>query len=156
MRKAVSKEEPKTPTLDRIREVGEQSRAIGEFLDWLRQDRKILLAEDKAASWTCHTCGDVPKNEVGFTGWMSDDSASWRHKPRHCQKVRDIIEKNHGSIPVDQFEGDVVDHVEEGLYTAADASPNKLLHAYFEIDEQEAEKERRALLDFVRNKQLPK
>ena len=147
------RDEPKTPTLDRVSEVGEESRAIGKFLDWLREERGITLAEDKKAAWTCHTCGEVPKNQVAFTGWMSDDIASWRHKPKFCDKVQDIIERDR-SIPIDQYEGDVVDHVEEGLYVAANASPNALLHAYFKIDEREAEKERRALLNFVRDKQL--
>lgn len=37
----------KTPTLDRMMEVKDQSQEIGSFLDWLSSEKKITLCEDR-------------------------------------------------------------------------------------------------------------
>lgn len=141
----------KTPTLDKIHEVSEQSQAIGEFLDWLRHEKKLQLAEYVSSSWTCATCGAVPKDEVIFVSWFDDDSAHWRHRAKACKLVADRFEKGGGTIPYEKYEGDRVEHIAEGLYPAA-VTIQSLLAEYFEIDEAAAERERRAILESIRRK----
>lgn len=141
----------KTPTLDKAMAVLSESHTIGEFLDWLRDERKIQLAEYVEATWTCEVCGPVSKDDVGFTGWMSDDSAMWRHKPKKCERVMRVLREK-GSIPIEKFEGGRVDHVAAGLYPATKVMPDQLLHDYFEIDPAAEEKERRALLESLRKR----
>ena len=38
-------EYPPTPTLDKMREVKDQSQAIGEFLEWLASEKNVHLAQ---------------------------------------------------------------------------------------------------------------
>jgi hypothetical protein len=141
----------KTPMLDRIAAAREDggSEQIGAFLDWLRTERGIQLAVHQPSSFTCHTCGAVPAREVVHVSWLSTDAALWRHKARHCEKPQARIAAER-SIPIDQYEGDEVDHVPEGLYPAPRSSIQELLDDYFEVDEVAAERERRALLDQIR------
>jgi len=88
---------PAVPTLDRIRQVHDQSQAIGEFLDWLRNDKKIELCR-----WS------------QFVGWRRDDGG------------------------------------DGGQFAPTSDTIHGLLHEYFEIDPEAEERERRALLDHVR------
>lgn len=143
-------DEPKTPTLDKIQEVKDESQAIGAFLDWLRDEKGIALAQNKPASWVCEHCGDVPKSEVYFVSWLENDDAFWRHSAKHCKIVQDVIRKKK-SISIDKYQGGAVEHQEAGLYDAF-TSFDKLLHEYFEIDPAEEEKERRSLLDYMRSR----
>lgn len=141
---------PATPTLDKMMAVKDESQSIGRFLDWLRDEKGIALAQDKKATWCCEHCGDVPKAEVYFVNWMENDDAFWRHAAKHCEHVQKVLRKK-GSISVDKYQGGAVEHHEAGLYPAF-TSFEKLLHDYFEINANEVEKERRALLDHMRNK----
>lgn len=139
-----------TPTLDRIADVREHSQAIGEFLEWLRSERKLVIAEDVEASWTCEICGPVPKKQVTYVDWLSNDTAQWRHKVKCCKRTKEMMAER-GSVPIDDFHGGEVDHVPEGLYRAG-VTIHALLAEYFGVDEREAEKERRALLDELRRR----
>jgi len=141
--------EPKTPELDKLQAVRNESQAIGEFLEWLRTEKKFIIAQDHKASWTCEECGEVPKDEVYFVGWLSTDDASWRHGAKYCKRVQDIIQKKR-RIPIEKYQGAPVEHVPEGMWPAAKASIHDLLHEYFEIDPDKVEEERRTLLDHIR------
>lgn len=138
-----------TPTLDKIRSNSTESQAIGEFLEWLRSERGVLLAERKPASWSCEECGEVPKDEVMFVDWLSTDDAQWRHKAKFCKKVQEVLKKKR-TIPLERYEGARVEHVPEGLYPAVRSSIRDLLYAYFEIDSNQEEQERRAVLETLR------
>lgn len=144
------RKEPETPTLDKMMTVKDESQSIGRFLDWLRDEKGIALAQDKKASWCCEHCGDVPKEEVYFVDWLENDDAFWRHKAKHCKIVQDVLRRKK-SISVDKYQGGAVEHIEAGLYPAF-TSFDKLLHEYFDIDPNAVENERRALLDFMRKK----
>lgn len=41
----MSREYPETPTLDKMISVAEDSNKIGDFLDWLRDNKKIILCK---------------------------------------------------------------------------------------------------------------
>lgn len=144
------RKQPETPELDKLQAVRNESQSIGEFLEWLRTEKKFIIAQDHKASWTCEECGEVPKDEVYFVGWLSTDDAMWRHSAKFCKKVQDVIKKKR-SISIDKYQGAPVEHVPEGLWPAHKASTLDLLHEYFEIDADKVEEERRSLLDFVRS-----
>lgn len=38
-------EYPKTPELDKMKKVQDESQSLGAFLDWLQNERKIILCE---------------------------------------------------------------------------------------------------------------
>jgi hypothetical protein len=151
-KKAVPPHELGTPMLDKLAAARDDgSEAIGAFLEWLLGERGVKLAAHATASFTCHTCGTVPAREVVHVSWLSSDEARWRHKAAHCEKPQAQIRAER-SIPIDQYEGDEVDHVPDGLYPAARASIDQLLNEYFEIDEAAVERERRDLLAELRGK----
>jgi hypothetical protein len=52
---------PKTPTLDKISAVSDQSHQIGEFLDWLREQKILLCQWDEAEQGDLNEIGDGPE-----------------------------------------------------------------------------------------------
>ena len=49
---------PKTPELDKMKAVKEKSQAIGEFLDWLMQEKKVQLGNPHEHGPTCRGWDD--------------------------------------------------------------------------------------------------
>lgn len=93
------KPEPPVPTLEKLREVHNESQKIGSFLEWLLNEKGIHLVRYHEHSEECHEDG-------------------CRRSEHYAEDVR--------------------------------LSTEQLLADYFEIDLAKVEKERVALLDWVR------
>ena len=124
----------KTPTLDKISEARPMTQAIGEFLEWLQSEQKIVLAREVSAAWVCDECGALDPEEatstarnhgVCFNGFFTD-GPKWSH--RRCGKE--------------------VEHVPGGLRPAY-MTIEDLLRRFVGVDPVAEEKERRAILDWT-------
>ena len=137
---------PAAPTLDRMKEVAPFSQKIGEFLEWLGE-RGVTLCTSHEHTEDCHTMNMKPTE---FRRWakqrMKDDKMVWQ-RDRKPFELRDVIS-------LEEFRDGRFNSPKcgcyDGQYMASHDSIDKLLHAFFEIDANQAEQERRAVLDWVR------
>lgn len=113
---------PSTPTLDKIKNVGEESNSIGAFVDWLNGVKHIQLYQY------------IPDGEVDCSLCNGEGGTTNKHigykKCPDCHQGKRIITAH---------------------YEPAHSSIDRLLHEYFGINEGEEEKERRAVLEWIRN-----
>ena len=121
---------PATPTLNKIKEHQEESQAIGEFLDWLHSTyKRVAVCEYRDAQKTpCPRCGGsgidpLKENPACLT--------CGRLYPSRGEKGTGIFIEPAGYYPIGK-------------------TPDQLLHEYFGINADTEEKERRAVLDYVR------
>lgn len=117
--------EPYTPTLDRIGEASDISQQIGEFLDWLINERGLSICDEFAV--------DV---EVG------DGST---YCPICDQELELLVarwSKSDGELRVDR------EDPPRYYWPVISGGPGirRLLYQFYDIDQDEAEKERRMLL----------
>ena len=119
---------PPTPMLDKEAKAREEghSQELGQFIDWLRDAKNIQFARYDEVSAACRTCGhEEVHNRVG-----------WR-----CA-FEDIEGEECGCANNDRGNPNRMLHISE--------TTGQLLADYFEIDLVQAEKERRVVLEFVR------
>src|SRR3990172_3614682 len=73
--------QPPTPTLDRISAIGEQSQAIGEFIEWLH-DNGYEICKRHEADRTL--IAEAARNELGsanlidLVGWFIERAQAWQ------------------------------------------------------------------------------
>jgi hypothetical protein len=134
-------EQPATPTLDRMREIHDQSQPIGEFLEWLQWQHVHLMTwqeieeEDVCSGQFSHSCygGKTRERRVrDKNGTRTDD---WEPDPRsftceRCGGTGRVIRKRETWVP-------------DGR------SIEQLLAAYFGIDLDAASRERQAVYEAV-------
>ena len=110
----------KTPTLDKLAKIRDKSQAIGEFLDWLACEKESTI------------CRHMTKEER--------------------EEIVDELSEEFGDKTTDRF-------VRILAYLSPEAQQdfvplrggiNSLLAEYFEIDQKQAENERRQLLEDLR------
>lgn len=139
----------KYPTLDRVSAVQEESQAVGQFIEWLRGQGVELM------QWR-----ETVEDERVCTLWVADHSrAAAVDELRRLQaeieggdpaKVKPV---KRSDVHPDNCEckgTGWLTFYREGWVNFHSGGINALLYRYFEIDENQAEKERRALLDEVR------
>ena len=127
---------PQTPTLEKIKVVHEQSQAIGEFLEWL-QGKHIALCEYRDTKRpVCPKCEAKTVRIRDFT-LMGGNSRGYSD-PKNSERVCKTC----------LGDGYLVEP--SGYYPTGETIDN-LLHLYFGIDTKEEERERRAVLDYIKN-----
>lgn len=126
----VSAEKVPTPTLDKLAKVATTSLAIGEFLDWLEAEGFVLAQYHK------HEPADF------------DDLPEPEHEDQEHGCYRVINPRKNGRLEWDTEETCRMNGVR--LYQAQTGGPERLLPRYFEIDLAAVDRERRALLDAIR------
>lgn len=129
-------EKVKTPTLDKMRGVKEDSQKLGEFIEWMTENGYHIAeihehkgsddADEPTGCWGVHEC-----TSLCYCG-----SAKRPHESgvKGCS-CRSVVQQNCG--------------YHEGEYYGARLTIEKLLAKYFEIDLDKCEKERQALLDAI-------
>jgi hypothetical protein len=125
--KPVKLVEPKCPECERMRAASSTSQAQGEFLDWLQQEKHWSLCATHRHTEECYTLGLKPKELVALHGRFMDttEQAKGRFNSAQCR-------------------------FREGQYLPVSFQMESLLAEYHGIDLKKVEKERRALLDYVR------
>lgn len=150
---------PKTPELDKLGKVAERSQPIGEFLNWLFSTREIVLGhwsrEDE-----CTRCGckeedhdtDVPTAHVEYL--VEGLGLSPEHKEILLKKLMQEGYKTTGvgcskcgTSTCPRYVYDEEHLIPSDLH----ADINRILAEYFDINEEKAEEERRAILEHVRS-----
>jgi hypothetical protein len=133
----------KTPNLDKRSEVSKESQSIGEFLDWLREEKRITLCVYHEQStedlWRCAHCGEewYGRHTFGKEVQAHRIAIGYGYEYTH-KKCNAEIQK--------------ADDTPSGYYPAQ-VSFEKLLAEYFEVDLDACEREMRALLDELRRQQ---
>jgi hypothetical protein len=127
--------QPDTPTLNRLQaQVGDapcrlvdHSNLIGEFLDWLEAQGGVLLAKYGVQTY------DVPV---------------YRHELTREERgpAPEGVDKGLWLEEIDHYET----HETDERLIPLGKGPSKLLHEYFDIDPDEEEREKRALLEWIR------
>lgn len=123
MNKSTKELVEKYPECEKLAKVSKLSNGIGEFLDWLREDKNIDLFQ-----WTDKDDNGKPKfvNETG-------DPTIPSHYSFDEKEDSDFLNPEYETFP-------------EG-YCRVYTPFQKLLAQYFDIDMNKVEKERRELLD---------
>ena len=113
----------KYPECEKLANVSKMSNGIGEFLEWLREDKNIELFQ-----WADKDDNEKPKfvNEAG-------DPTIPSHYSFDEKDDSDFLNPEYETFP-------------EGYYRV-NMNFTKLLAQYFEIDMNKVEKERRQMLD---------
>jgi hypothetical protein len=112
----------KTPMLNKLGRIKDKAQVIGEFMEWLRGEKRIVLCESHEESSNCYRPHKHGKDLCfGFA-------------PGGCTKTRerDCPFKESECIPI-SFD------------------TNKFLAEFFEIDLNQVEKERLAILKSLRS-----
>ena len=113
---------------DKLHAVKERSQAIGEFVEWLRENSMGILRW-QATKYVCETCGEIPEEEARHNKSMESD-ASYHH--RNNERCDSDVER-----------------VPEGDYPIG-KTIEQLLADYFDVDLLKLENEKRAILDEIR------
>lgn len=138
---------PPTPELDKIKAISDRSQAIGEFLDWLLNARQPRVSFGQWSEELEVPCQRQPPEAQrmsddlldlfsDLTGKQVDrDLSRWTAHPRSClcrgTGYVQVPRANEAFVPVHlRIQG--------------------ILAEYFQIDEDEAERERMAVLTWVR------
>ena len=115
---------PETPTLDKRKEVAEESQAIGRFLDWLGDEKRFSIGG------YVHT---HRRNSIYETSFPTHDQESI---DRYCDFTHEST-KGQCWIGADHFIP-----ISQGF--------NALLHEYFGIDPEKEDEEMKAVLEHIR------
>jgi hypothetical protein len=136
--------EPATPELEKMRAVHDQSQAIGEFIEEFLRPNGMEI---------CRFVEKGKNNEPKYV-WNEGVSATTirrldrRPIGNRTPDVRDELNKQAFENPL--FE------VWSSHYEPVHERTEKLLAQFFEIDLNKVEEERRALIEYVRQKQTVK
>jgi hypothetical protein len=118
---------PECPECDRMGDVNEESQAQGEFLDWLQQEKHWTLCEPHKHTDECYTLGLTPKELV----------------EQHGQHMHSG-ERADGRFCTPQY------GMRDGQMMSVAFTTEKLLAEFHGIDLAKVEKEKRAVLDYIR------
>lgn len=154
---------PPTPTLDKRALVSKESRSIGMFLDWLRDDKDILLCRyeevfDDDKRYPVHPDRDLEHKRVQYSIGIPEAAPIWLDPytdPDPLYPKWAFIHKDqrpHSESPPKRWYRFKI----RDAYLTIGQSFSQLLHEYFEIDEVLAEQETRALLKHIGNMNNPK
>lgn len=139
--------QPPTPTLTRMGEVKDRSQAIGEFIEWLRTDDggHLFIGTWETQMECRHRVPKRPGRDT-LTSWGAE-----------CRLGRLIASDEHLTEDEGTDLGDCPECHGSGLVDRRDPrervhteSIERLLARFFGIDLDEAERERMALLNWVR------
>lgn len=127
---------PATPTHEKLRAVREETQAIGEFLDWLQNSEKVALMVWRRSSYEA-PCPWRADDDEGYEFKSSDRLCVGGYDPSGdaCRRC-----KGRGYVGYDRS-GWVLDG----------RKIETLLGAYFDIDPDELEREKKAILDYLRD-----
>ena len=123
---------PATPELDKMLKVKDESQAIGRFLDWLVEERHIFLAEFHKHDDGCCIVENI----------NCPLCSGYKFRGRICSRCDGT-----GSISNEHRACGCVDSTMLRISQSFD----KLLHEYYDIDDNAEEAERLAVLDYIRN-----
>lgn len=131
------------PECERLHEVHEQSQAIGEFLDWYAQQGWQRM---RWATFTDDTpCEYEVRKKVTETKWVRVECDGGKLTRRHSYE--DIWQEDcprcggTGLVPVERQD-----------WAMDNRSLNTILAEYFNIDLAKVDRERKAILDMIREK----
>jgi len=115
---------PETPTLNKRKEIAEESQSIGRFLDWLRDEKRFSIG--------CH----IHTHRRGSVYETSFPSHDQEYIDRYCDFTHESTKGRCWSgsdhfIPISQ-----------GF--------SALLHEYFGIDPEKEDEEMKAVLEHIR------
>lgn len=132
-----------TPELNRMKAIKDRSQSIGGFLDWLQNEKGIVLAK----YYSRETDEDGNPIYRNFDHEIVDD---WRppHPFMSQEQQKELEERQ-------EKEGIYGPMVEDGngeVLHPYHFTIEKLLAEYFEIDLKKVEEEKRALLEELRSK----
>lgn len=133
--------EPKCPECEKLKAVSDQSQTVGEFIDWLQSEKGMTLAKRHTHTDSCYTNGFNKREFRQEYGGKVSDGPINRGRPV-CQP-HELREGRFGRPQCGM--------AEETLYVEC-VSTTDLLAEFFEIDMKKVERERQALLDYIRAK----
>jgi len=137
----MAKPKSKTPTLDKLVAVHEQSQVCGEFMEWLLTKKKLALCKLHKHCDECYTMG-LTKEE--FRAKYEDKTLTPNSAFRNSFfGIASAKELARGRFNAPQCGA-------SNSYVFASVSVDSLLHQFFQIDPNKVERERRALLEQLR------
>lgn len=123
--------EPDCPEHRKLQAVKKESQTVGEFLDWLMEEKKLELAF-------------YHKHGPACDGWNEEEQKIDRVYVYDCAKKH-----QHDAVFCERHVESGCDMPQETLI-AARADKVKLLAEFFSIDQAKLEKEKDLMLDFIR------
>jgi len=130
---------PATPELNKLKAVHERSQACGEFLEWLNQEKKVVLAQFHRHTDGCY--------DMGLTPEQFRKEYAGKTKAGLFTATKSLCNDN--ELRNGRFSAPQCGLRQDELVTA-NYGVQKLLAEFFEIDMNKVEAERRAVLDYVR------
>lgn len=130
-------EYPATPTLDRVNEISEESASIGAFIEWLGSRGVDLYAYHYHAE----RYYEVPD---------TDEVVSEEHEKMMGKRFQDECYGVNKDCP---YKDEKWHYTSQMTLYRRWMGINNILHEYFDIDPRAEERERRAVLEYVRDAQ---
>ncbi len=148
-----------TPMLNKMHSVQEESQAIGEFLEWLTSavdegGRGLVLAQwegkiERRCEWVQYqrSSGRLLRDEVGYHGLVCRGGKQVKVY-RYVDKPDAVTDE---PCPAGCDQGYVIeDRANPILVPAQHRGIERLLAEYFKIDLDQAEREKKAILEEIR------
>lgn len=136
---------PPAPECERLAAVAPESNRIGEFLDWLTQERKIQLAV-----WE-------PLMECSGPGWFeATDCVDGRliaRSERWDRTLNRVVDDGEDIGECTRCDGSGRVERSEPILVPASVGFEKLLAEFYDINLDKVDQERRAILDHLRTAQ---